>query len=84
MKTIGPCRLDPPAAGKQGSLKKFLLGPDATIWTRSLANEWGRLLPHGIGNGRPIAERITGTGTVHLIRKTEVPDKRKVTYANTE
>jgi hypothetical protein len=39
--------------------------------------------PHGsISNDRPSAERIIGTGTVHFIRKTEVPDKRKVTYAN--
>jgi hypothetical protein len=32
----------PPTAGKQSSLTKLLpLGPNATIWERSLANEWG-------------------------------------------
>jgi hypothetical protein len=72
----------PPTAGKQGSLKKLLLGPEATIWRRSLANEWGRLLPHGIGTNRPIAEQIKGTGTVFFIKKSQVPNKRKVTYAN--
>ena len=59
----------PPTAGKQGSLKKLLRGPDAPIWERSLANEWGRLLPHGIGTSRPPAEQITGTGTVFFITK---------------
>jgi hypothetical protein len=72
----------PPPAGKQGSLKKLLLGPDATIWERSLANEWGRLLPHGIGTSRPTTEQITGTGTVFFIPKSRVPKDRKVTYAN--
>ena len=30
-----------PTASKQGSLSKLLRGPDAIIWERSLANEWG-------------------------------------------
>jgi hypothetical protein len=54
----------PPTTGKQGSLKKHLhLVPDAKIWERGLANEWGRTLPHSIGTNRPPAEQITGTGT---------------------
>jgi hypothetical protein len=72
----------PPTAGKQGSLKKLLLGPEAKIWERSLANEWGRLLSHGIGTSRPANEQIKGTSTIVFITKTQVPQDRKVTYAN--
>jgi hypothetical protein len=64
----------PPTAGKQGSLKKLLLGPEAKIWERSLANEWGRLLSHGIGTSRPNNEQIKGTtSTIVLINKSQVP-----------
>ena len=72
----------PPTAGNQGSLTKLLLGPDATIWERSLANEWGRLLAHGLGISRPAAEQVKGTGTVFFIDKTQVPKDHRVTYAN--
>jgi hypothetical protein len=72
----------PPTAGKQGSLKKLLLGPDGKTWERSLTNEWGRLLSHGIGTSRPLAEQIEGTGTIFFIKKSQVPKDRKVTYAN--
>jgi hypothetical protein len=72
----------PPMAGKQGSLTNLLLGPDATIWERSLVNEWGRLLAHGFGNSRPAAEQVKGTGTVFFIEKTQVPKDHRVTYAN--
>ena len=72
----------PAASGKQPSLDKLLRGPDATTWQRSNANEWGRLLPDGVGKSRPAKDRITGTGTLAFIRKTQVPAGRKVTYAN--
>jgi hypothetical protein len=72
----------PPTAGKQGSLKKLLQGADSPIWTKSLATEWGRLLPHGLGLTRPPLERVTGTGTIFFIKKSAVPQGRKVTYAN--
>ena len=71
-----------PMAGKQGSLTKLLRGPDATIWERSLANEWGRLLAHGLGISRPAAEQVKGTGTVFFIKKAQVPKDHRVTYAN--
>jgi hypothetical protein len=72
----------PPTAGKQGSIKKLLHGPDAKIWEHGLATEWGRLLPHGLGLQRDPKDRITGTGTIFFIAKSQVPAKRKVTYAN--
>jgi hypothetical protein len=72
----------PPTSGKQGSITKLLKGNEGTIWKRSYANEWGRLLPHGIGQKRPPAERIEGTGTFDFIKKSQVPKGRKVTYAN--
>jgi hypothetical protein len=71
-----------PNAGNQGSLKKCLRSPDAAKWTRSLSNEWGQALPHGIGRNRPPKERIKGTGTVSSIKKSQVPKGRVVTYAN--
>jgi hypothetical protein len=43
----------PPTSGKQGSIRKLLHGPDSKVWERGLANEWGRLLSHGIGTTRP-------------------------------
>ncbi len=58
-----------PIAGKQASLTKLLRGPDAATWSRSNANEWGRLLQFGIGKDRPLAERITGTGTIFSSEK---------------
>jgi hypothetical protein len=79
---IAALALTPPTAGKQGSLKQLLQGPDASIWIRGLANEWGRLLAHGIGQKRPPTARITGTGTLFFISKAQVPANRIATYAN--
>ena len=72
----------PPTAGKQGSLTKLLRGPDATIWERSLANKWGRVLAHGLGISRPTAKQVKGTRTVFFIKKAQVPKEHRVTYAN--
>ena len=72
----------PAEKGKLASLRNLLKGEDATIWTRSAANEFGRLLPHGVGKSRPLAERITGTGTMFPIQRSNIPRDRKVTYAN--
>jgi len=69
-------------SGKQASLKTLLKGPDADRWNKGNANEFGRLLEHGIGKNRPANERIKGTGTLFPIRKNLIPDGRKVTYAN--
>jgi hypothetical protein len=72
----------PPTAGKQGFLTKLLRGSDATIWERSLANEWDRLLAHGLGISRPASEQVKGTGTVFFIEKAQVPKDLRVIYAN--
>ena len=50
-------------SGKQGKINKLVAGPEGPTWTRSLANEFGRLCT-GIGKTRPKAERIEGTGTM--------------------
>ena len=71
-----------PVAGKQESLPKLLKGPDKERWTRGNANEFGRLLPNGIGKNRPDKDKIKGTGTIFPIRKYAIPPDRKVTYAN--
>ena len=39
----------PPTAVKQAYLNKFLKVPDAAVWERSITNEWGHLLKHGVG-----------------------------------
>jgi hypothetical protein len=72
----------PPVTGKQGSLTKFLLGPNTKIWKRSTVNEWGRLLEHGIGKDRPKSDQVNATGTIFFTNKSQVPEGRKVTYAN--
>ena len=72
----------PPASGKQPTLTTLLKGPEADIWTRSTANEWGRLLEHGTGLDRPPEERIKGTGTLFFVAKSQIPEDRKATYAN--
>jgi hypothetical protein len=36
----------------------------------------------GLGQNHPLANQITGTGTVFFITKSQVPKDRKVTYAN--
>jgi len=71
-----------PTSGRQPSLRTLLRGPKQATWTHGLANEWGRLLAHGIGLLRPLANRIKGTGTLFFITKNQVPAGRKVTYAN--
>ena len=71
-----------PVAGKQESLPKLLKGPDKERWTRGNANEFGRLLPNGIGKDRPEKDKIKGTGTIFPIRRHAIPPDRKITYAN--
>ena len=72
----------PVEKGRAGSIRTLLKGPNNATWTRSLANEFGRLLPHGVGKNRPVNERIQGTGTIFPIHKKDVPPGRKITYAN--
>ena len=67
---------------KLPSLYKLLKGPDAAIWNTSNANEFGRLLPRGVGKSRPVEERIAGTGTFFPIRKRDIPQGRTATYGN--
>ena len=55
--------------GKEGSIQKLLKGPEAKTWDRGRANEWGRLLPHGVGVYRPDENKIKGTGMVFFIKK---------------
>jgi hypothetical protein len=64
------------------SLRKLLKGPDSIIWDRSNANEFGRLLPRGVGKSRPADQRIAGTSTMFPIRLADIPPGRFATYAN--
>ena len=66
---------------KQGKINKLVAGPEGPTWTRSLANEFGRLYT-GIGETIPKAERIEGTGTMFFTTKYKILKDRKITYAN--
>ena len=71
-----------PVTGKPETIDSLLRGPDSKIWTRSLANEWGRCT-QGITKQRPILdEHIAGNNTMFFIRPHQVPAGRKVTYAS--
>jgi hypothetical protein len=58
-------------------------GPDRDLWLRSMANDLGRLA-QGVGQRRPIDQRIAGTNTIVFIHKHDVPAGRQVTYCKQE
>ena len=60
--------------GTKLTLDQLLVGPDKEIWTQALTNEMGRTA-QGVG-------KLIGNDTIEFMHKHEVPDKRKVTYAN--
>ena len=68
-------------SGKQGKIIKLVAGPNGPTWTRSLANEFGRLFT-GIGKTKPKADCIEGTYTIIFTTKDRIPKDRKITYAN--
>jgi hypothetical protein len=70
-----------PEKVKLPPLRKLLQGKDGLIWNYSNANEFGRLLPRGVGKSRPPSERIEGTSTMFPIRKSQIPTGRRATYA---
>ena len=45
------------------------------IWITSLSNELGRVM-QGVGN------RITGTDTMEFVKKENIPNHKRITYAN--
>jgi hypothetical protein len=63
-----------PITGQVQEYRHLLQGPDAPTWTKSFANELGRL-SQGAGTRMP-----SGTDTIWFIRKHQVPSDRKVTY----
>ena len=52
------------------------------IWDCGLANEWGRLLPNGVGKARPKCEQIAGTGTIFFVKRSDISKDGKITYGN--
>ena len=61
--------------GKKLNLDKLLEGASKSIWENLLDNELGRL-----SNGLP--QKLLGTKTIAFIFKHEIPQGRKITYAN--
>jgi hypothetical protein len=49
-------------------------------WQLSGANEFGRTM-QGVGKTRSKEDRIEGTDTMHLIKKSDIPKNKKITYA---
>jgi hypothetical protein len=63
-----------PITGKSMEYRQLITDPETkAVWTRSAANEIGRLA-QGVGN------RMKGTNTIRFIPVTEVPQGRKATY----
>ena len=69
------------ATGKAETIDSLLAGNNATTWTKSLSNEWGRL-GQGLHKQRQQNDSIKGNNTIYFIKPREVPKDRKVTYAN--
>jgi hypothetical protein len=63
-----------PITGQVQEYCHLLQGPGVPTWTKSFANELGRL-SQGVGTRIP-----SGTKTIWFIRKLQVPSDRKVTY----
>ena len=51
-------------------------GPDAAVWGKACANDFGRLV-QGVGTRLP-----TDTNTIFLIPYSQVPKDRKISYVN--
>jgi hypothetical protein len=49
-------------------------------WLQSGANEFGRTM-QGVGKTRSKEDKIEGTDTMHLIKKSDIPKDKKITYA---
>ena len=63
-----------PITGVLQEFRHLIKRPDKEIWTKSLANEFGRL-------SQGVIKIIEGTNTMYFIPKEEVPFKtKKVTY----
>jgi hypothetical protein len=81
----------PPAAhavihdttGQAMNYRFLSAGPDRELWLRSMANDLGRLA-QGIGQDRPVDQRVEGTNTIFFIAPTAVPKGRQVTYCKQE
>ena len=70
-----------PTTGHAETIDTLLSGPDALIWTTSLANEWGRSTS-GLSKHRTAKTSIKGNNTMVFIKPHQVLHGRKVTYAN--
>jgi hypothetical protein len=51
-------------------------------WQLSGANEFGRTM-QGVGKTGSKEDKIEGTDTMHLIKKSDIPKDKKITYACT-
>jgi hypothetical protein len=63
-----------PETGQSQEYKHLIQGPDKELWIKSFENELGRLA-QGVGSRMP-----TGTKTVFFIKRSQMPNGRKVTY----
>ena len=68
--------------GNKLSIRKLQKGPIGDIWDKALANEWGRLLPNGVGKLCSSKECIKGTGKFFFMNKQDIPKDCKISYNN--
>lgn len=68
--------------GKRISYDKLIKGEDKERWLRSSANEFGRLM-RGVGkHSRAPHECVAGTDTMRIVKKTDIPKEKPITYGN--
>ena len=67
--------------GETQSIDALLKGMDSVQWNKSLTNELRRRA-QGIGLTRLAIEQIEGTNTIIFVKKQQIPNNAKVTYAN--
>ena len=59
--------------GEKLPIRQLQNGPILAIWDQGLENEWGPLLPNGVGKTLLKSEQIAGTGTIFSIQKSSIP-----------
>ena len=69
-------------SGKQEYLRKLLQGRDTNFWDKGNENEFERPLYNRIFKIWPTKNTTQVTGTMFPIRKHNLPDGKKFTYAN--
>ena len=77
----GACLVYHPETGAKLSIELLLKGHDTVSWTTSLTKKLRRLAQR-VEKDRPEGNKIKGTNTIVVIKRSQVSDKAKITYEN--